>query len=67
MLTQAENEMLTRVGAGTPAGELQRRYWIPVYPEALLAEKRVATVRILGEDLVLYRDRSGDLGLVGQR
>ena len=67
MLTQAENETLTRVGAGTPCGELLRRYWHPVYPEILLAGNPVANVRILGEDLVLYRDRSGDLGLIGQR
>jgi 5,5'-dehydrodivanillate O-demethylase len=67
MLTQAENEKLTRVGRGTPGGELLRRYWHPVYPEALLAKNPVAAVRLLGEDLVLYRDRSGDLGLVGQR
>ena len=67
MLTQAENEKLTRVGPGTPGGELMRRYWHPVYPEALLAENPVAKVRILGEDLVLYRDRSGNLGLIGQR
>jgi 5,5'-dehydrodivanillate O-demethylase oxygenase subunit len=67
MLSKAENELLTRVGAGTPGGELMRRYWHPVYPEALLDENPVASVRILGEDLTLYRDRSGDLGLIGQR
>jgi 5,5'-dehydrodivanillate O-demethylase len=67
MLTQAENETLTRVGAGTPGGELLRRYWHPVYPEVLLHQNPVAKVRILGEDLVLYRDRSGGLGLIGQR
>jgi len=67
MLTQAENEKLTQVGPGTPCGKLLRRYWHPVYPESLLAENPVAAVRILGEDLVLYRDRSGELGLIGQR
>lgn len=67
MLSEAENKELTLVGAGTPAGELLRRYWHPIYPEAQLDENPVATVRILGEDLVLYRDRSGDLGLIGQR
>ena len=44
-----------------------RRYWHPVYPEALLDENPVAKVRILGEDLTLYRDRSGNLGLIGPR
>ncbi|MGA2392695.1 MAG: Rieske 2Fe-2S domain-containing protein [Candidatus Lustribacter sp.] len=67
MLTQAENEKLTRVGPGTPGGELLRRYWHPVYPAALLEKNPVAAVRILGEDLVLYRDRSGDLGLIAHR
>ena len=66
MLTREENIELTRVGAGTPCGELMRRYWHPVYPEALLLENPVAKVRILGEDLVLYRDRGGRLGLIGQ-
>jgi 5,5'-dehydrodivanillate O-demethylase len=67
MLTKAENDELTRVGKGTPCGELMRRYWHPVYPEALLRDDPVAKVRLLGEDLVLYRDRSGNLGLIGPR
>jgi 5,5'-dehydrodivanillate O-demethylase len=67
MLTREENAELTRVGAGTPCGELMRRYWHPVYPEALLRENPVAKVRVLGEDLVLYRDRGGRLGLIGDR
>lgn len=67
MLTREENEYLTRVGPGTPCGELMRRYWHPVYPEISLRRNPVAKVRILGEDLVLFRDRSGRLGLVGER
>lgn len=67
MLTQAENEFLTRIGPGTPCGELMRRYWHPIYPEAKLRENPVAKVKILCEELVLYRDRSGRLGLVGPR
>jgi 5,5'-dehydrodivanillate O-demethylase len=67
VITAEENEYLTRVGPGTPCGELMRRYWHPVYPEALLRENPVAKVRILAEDLVLYRDRSGRLGLIGER
>jgi 5,5'-dehydrodivanillate O-demethylase len=67
MLTPAMNERLTRVGPGTPCGELLRRYWIPVAPAAQLLENPVRKVRILGEDLVLYRDRSGTLGLIGDR
>ncbi len=67
MLTKAENERLTQVGPGTPMGELFRRYWLPVAPSAELQEDPVKQVRILGETLVLYRDRQGRLGLVGER
>jgi 5,5'-dehydrodivanillate O-demethylase len=61
------NARLTRVGPGTPCGELMRRYWIPIAPFAQLLENPVRKVRILGEDLVLYRDTSGGLGLIGDR
>ena len=66
-LTHSENERLTHVGPGTPGGELLRRYWHPVAPAADLDTNPVRPVRILGEDLTLFRDRSGRLGLVGQR
>ncbi|MCL6562433.1 MAG: Rieske 2Fe-2S domain-containing protein [Firmicutes bacterium] len=66
MLKPEDNERLTRVGPGTPMGNLMRRYWIP----ALLAEE-VPTpdcdpvkVRLLGEDLVAFRDTSGRVGLM---
>ena len=67
MLTREENEYFTRVGPGTPGGEWLRRYWHPIYPDALLRENPVRKVRILSEDLVLFRDRSGALGLVQER
>ena len=67
MLSQEANDRLTRVGPGTPCGELMRRYWIPIAPLAQLLEDPVRKVRVLGEDLVLYRDRQGGLGLVGER
>jgi len=67
MLTPAMNDRLTRVGPGTPCGELMRRYWIPIAPFAQLLENPVRKIRVLGEDLVLYRDRSGTLGLIGDR
>jgi len=55
-LTQAENEMLTRVGPGTPAGELLRRYWhVAAAAVELSEEKPVKPVRMFGEDLVLFR------------
>lgn len=67
MITEAMNERLTRVGPGTPCGELMRRYWIPVAPASQLLENPVRKVRILCEDLVLYRDTSGTYGLIGDR
>jgi 5,5'-dehydrodivanillate O-demethylase oxygenase subunit len=68
MLTQEENDILTRVGPGTPAGELLRRYWHPVAIAAELPEENpVKFVRILGEDLVLFQTKKGELGLLHDR
>jgi 5,5'-dehydrodivanillate O-demethylase len=67
MLSQEENELLTRVGPGTPAGQLLRRYWQVVAAASELSdEKPKKRVRVLGEDLVLFRDRGGTYGLVGE-
>ncbi len=60
------NKLLTEVGPGKPLGELMRRYWHPV----ALSEKVTdlpRKVRILGEDLVLFRDRAGRAGLLYPR
>ena len=58
MLTAEENEMLTRVGPGTPSGELLRRYWHPVAIAGELSEDNpVKFVRILCEDLVLFQPK----------
>lgn len=68
MLSAEENEILTRVGPGTPAGELLRRYWHPVAIAAELPEDNpVKFVRILGEDLVLFQTKNGELGLLADR
>ncbi len=67
MLSPAENERWTRVGPGTLCGELMRRYWIPIAPYAQLLEDPVRKVRVLGEDLGLYKNRQGGLGLIGDR
>src|SRR5580658_3305876 len=67
MLTEQENERLTRVGRGTPGGELLRRYWHPIVPVDRMRGKWTQRVRLLAEDLVLYRDRSGKLGLIGEQ
>jgi nitrite reductase/ring-hydroxylating ferredoxin subunit len=58
-----ENAELTHVGPGTPCGEYLRRYWQPIALSSEVKELPVA-IRIMGEDLVLFRDRSGELGLL---
>ena len=65
--TKEENDALTKVGSGTPMGNLFRQYWIPVTPAADVSEPggRPGRVKLLGEDLVLFRDKSGTLGLIG--
>ena len=68
MLSCEENELLTRTGPGTAMGEVMRRYWIP----ALLAREIVepdgppVRVRLLGEDLVAFRDSDGRIGLLDE-
>ena len=64
MLSEDQNRRLTEVGAGTPMGELLRRYWMPIAAVAELDDKPTKPVRLMGEDLVLYKDRSGNYGLV---
>ena len=66
MITASENERLTSVVAGTPGGELLRRYWYPVATATEMRDRWTKRVRLLGEDLVLYRDRSDRLGLIGE-
>ena len=67
MLSRKENERLTRVGPSTPVGKLLRRYWHPVAVAAELNERPIKRVRILGEDLVLYRGSDDSYGLVEER
>ncbi|MEU3752905.1 Rieske 2Fe-2S domain-containing protein [Streptomyces olivoreticuli] len=66
MLSAEKNRTLTEVGPGTPMGELLRRYWHPVAPAMELREQRVKTVKLLGEDLVLFRKPGGDHGLISR-
>ena len=66
MLSREENDLLCRIEPGTPMGAMMRRYWIP----ALLSEELPAAdgapirVRLLGEDLVAFRDTQGRVGLL---
>jgi 5,5'-dehydrodivanillate O-demethylase len=64
MLTKEENERFCRIGPETEMGALFRRYWYPIAAASELEEEPVKQVRILGEDLVLYRDREGRYGLL---
>ena len=69
MLPKEDNELITRSNAGTPMGNLMRRYWVP----ALLSEEIPKTdcppvrVKLLGEELVAFRDTKGRIGLVGEQ
>jgi 5,5'-dehydrodivanillate O-demethylase oxygenase subunit len=64
VLSQEQNRTLTEVGVGTPMGALLRRYWMPIAAVAELEDRPTKRVRLMGEDLVLYRDRRGTYGLL---
>jgi 5,5'-dehydrodivanillate O-demethylase len=67
MASKEQNDRLTRIGPGTPMGNLLRRYWQPVGTEAELALEPVQKVRLLGEDLTLFRSEDGEYGLIDDR
>ena len=62
--SKEENAVLTQIASGTPMGDMLRRYWWPVNVSDQLKD-RPTLIRILGEDLVLFRDREGRVGLIG--
>ena len=66
MLSSEENELLTRVGPGTPMGDLMRQYWLPVLQSQELPEVdgRPVRVRLLCENLIAFRDSQGAVGLL---
>ena len=68
MLTREDNELMTRVGPGTPMGEMIRQYWTPVMRSSDLPERDSSPerIRLLGEDLVILRDTSGRVGLMAE-
>ncbi|HWD60273.1 MAG TPA: Rieske 2Fe-2S domain-containing protein [Stellaceae bacterium] len=68
MLPREDNELITRVGPGTPMGETMRRYWMPACLSSEIAEPDGAPVRVrlLGEDLVAFRDSKGRIGLLDE-
>ena len=68
MLSREDNELLTRVGPGTPMGDTMRRYWMPALLTRELPEPDCPPVRVrlLGEDLVAFRDTNGRIGLLDE-
>jgi 5,5'-dehydrodivanillate O-demethylase len=67
VLTAAQQATLTQVGRGTPMGELLRRYWFPVAASVELRAGMALPVRLLGEDLALFRTTTGAVGLLDAR
>lgn len=68
MLSKEINDLITRVGPKDGAGRVLRRYWQPAaLTVELEGERPVAAVRLMGEDLVLFRDNEGELGLIGRQ
>ena len=66
MLSKEDNEFACRVGPGTPMGELFRRFWLPAMlaDELPKADCPPVRLRLLGEDLIAFRDTNGRVGLV---
>src|SRR5688500_18031500 len=68
MLSEKDNELLTRTGPDTPMGKLFRRFWQPALLPSELPSPDCAPIRfrILGEDLVAFRDSDGKIGFLEQ-
>ena len=66
MLKREENELVTRVGPGTPMGNTLRRYWMPALLSSELAQPDSDPIRLrmLGEELIAFRDTNGAIGLI---
>ena len=64
MLSKPDNELICRVGPGTPMGALMRQYWIPALPSSEFSEPDgpAKRMRLLGENLVMFRDTKGNVG-----
>ena len=66
MVTKEQNELLTRIGPGTPMGDTIRRYWLPALLSFEIPEPDCppARVKLMGEELVAFRDTNGRIGLI---
>lgn len=67
MLNAEQQELLTRIGPGTRMGALLRRYWMPLLPSVELGPGDVRGVRLLGENLTVFRTQDGTPGLLSER
>ena len=68
MLTAEDNALITQVGPGTPGGGLLRRYWHPIAVATDLTDERPTKfVRVMGEELVLFKDNSGRTGPIADK
>jgi phthalate 4,5-dioxygenase len=67
MLTAEENDLLCRVEGDAPMGQLMRRHWMPaLLPEQLVADGAPLRLKLLGEELVAFRDSNGRVGVLGE-
>src|ERR1700731_4605176 len=65
MMSQEQNDLMTLTGAKDPCGKLMRMYWQPAaLVDELAGPRPVRAVKLLGEDLVLFRDENGRYGLI---
>jgi 5,5'-dehydrodivanillate O-demethylase oxygenase subunit len=67
MVTKETNERMTQTGADTPGGRFLRRYWWPIASLDTLDQEPVQPVRLLSEDLTLFKDLRGNVGLIAER
>ena len=68
MTSMTDSEILTKVGAGTPMGELMRHYWLPALKSSeLKADGDPVRLKLLGEQLIAFRDTSGKIGVMDHR
>ena len=67
MLSAEQNDLITRTASGTAAGDLMRRYWQPAaLVDELAGNRPIKPARLLGEDLVAFKDDKGRYGLIGR-
>ena len=67
MLSHEDNELLCRIGPGTPMGEVMRRFWMPaLLTQELQADGKPVRIKLLGEDLVAFMDSEGRIGLLDE-